>query len=122
MSDGKLDCATGSDTPWNMIMKSGQSPTKGETRTRSGWISCRPIRLGMTHNKHEYDLLGCQGPSAILGVSIIRRKAKEIIITEAKNPERSELFTKTCIKKKMCKVRNASTDKFIDTVLSSKDR
>ena len=29
MSDCKLDCAIKSDTPWNMIMKSGQIPTEG---------------------------------------------------------------------------------------------
>ena len=39
-SDGKLDCATRNATSKNMIVKSGQSPAKDETRNRSGQISC----------------------------------------------------------------------------------
>ena len=44
VSDGKPDCAMGSDIPHNMTMKSDQSPKRGETRTRSGQISFRKDR------------------------------------------------------------------------------
>ena len=47
VSDSKPDSAIKSDTPWNMAMKSGQSPTKSQIKTRSGWDNCRPERLGM---------------------------------------------------------------------------
>ena len=46
VSDDKPDCVMRSDTPSNMIMKSDQNPSRGETKTRSGLISYRPERLG----------------------------------------------------------------------------
>ena len=47
MSDGRLDCATRSNSAQNMSIKSDQSCTKCDTRTRSGWISHRLERLGI---------------------------------------------------------------------------
>ena len=47
MSYSKIDCVTMSNASKNMIMRSSQESTKAETRTRSGWISCRPERLGI---------------------------------------------------------------------------
>ena len=47
MSNGRLDHANRSDTPQNMIMKSGQSCSKSETKTRLGQISHRSERLGI---------------------------------------------------------------------------
>ena len=44
--DNKQNCVTEIDTPKNMIMKSCNDCMKGEIKTRSGQISCRPVRLG----------------------------------------------------------------------------
>ena len=47
VSDGKLDYVMRSDILQNIIVRSGQSTTKGETKTRLGQISCRLERLGI---------------------------------------------------------------------------
>ena len=49
----------------------------------------------------------------------INKQARKIIITKAKDPERSEIHANTSIIKcanKLCKVTYAYTNKFIDTV------
>ena len=45
--DSKPDCVTKNDEPKNIIITSSQDSTKHDIRTRSGWISCRPERLGI---------------------------------------------------------------------------
>ena len=45
--DGRPDYATKCETLKCMIIISSQDSTKGDTRTRSGWVDCRLERLGI---------------------------------------------------------------------------
>ena len=47
MLDNKQDCVTANDASKNMIMKSSQGSTKGNIRTRLGWIKHRPEKEGI---------------------------------------------------------------------------
>ena len=47
MTDGGQDCDTGSEAPRTQIMKYSQNGRTGKIRARSGWINCRPEKLGI---------------------------------------------------------------------------